>query len=339
MSTARLIITAVVLEHRTQAEVARTYGVSKGWVSKLITRYRSEGEGAFETRWSRRPKTTPNATPDSAVALILDLRRKLVKSGLDAGPDTIPWHLAQHHQVTVARATISRHLAKAGLVRPEPKKKPKSSYIRFQAAMPNETWQSDFTHCPLRAQNSQISQDTEILTWLDDCTRMALSVTAHRRITAPIVLTQFRQAIKKHRMPASTLTNNGMVFTTRLAAIGRQGGRNALEAELRRLHVTQKNGKPNHPQTQGKVERFQLGFAAGFSGSFCWRSFVLTVSITVLESVRTRRSGVVGLSYFLVIFAPSRSLETSFCCGAKWFVSRPCNAQIRFDRSSSAGVS
>ena len=46
-----------------------------------------------------------------------------------------------------------------------------------------------------------------------------------------------------------------MVFTTRLP--GGKGGRNALEHELRRLGVKQKNGKPNHPQTQGKAERFQ----------------------------------------------------------------------------------
>jgi hypothetical protein len=46
-----------------------------------------------------------------------------------------------------------------------------------------------------------------------------------------------------------------MVFTTRFS--GGKGGRNHLEHELRRLGVDQKNGKPNHPQTQGKVERFQ----------------------------------------------------------------------------------
>ena len=112
-------------------------------------------------------------------------------------------------------------------------------------------------HYPLRGQDSQISQDTEILTRLDDCARMALRVTAHQRVTAPIVLAEFRQAIKIHGIPAFTLTDNGMVFTVRLAGIGRQGGQNKLEAELRRLHMVQKNGKPNHPTTQGKVERFQ----------------------------------------------------------------------------------
>ena len=60
MSKARLVITAVIVEHRQQAEVARSYGVSESWVSKLLARYRAEGEAAFEPR-SRRPKTSPNA--------------------------------------------------------------------------------------------------------------------------------------------------------------------------------------------------------------------------------------------------------------------------------------
>jgi transposase InsO family protein len=116
--------------------------------------------------------------------------------------------------------------------------------------MPNETWQSDFTHYRLTD-----GTDIEILTWLDDCTRYALRVSAHHRVSGPTVLAEFRHAIKTHGIPASTLTDNGMVFTTRLA--GGRGGRNAFEHELRRLHITQKNSRPNHPTTCGKVERFQ----------------------------------------------------------------------------------
>ena len=76
MSKAKLVITAVVVENRSQAEVARTYGVSKGWVRKLIARYRTEGDAAFEPR-SRRPKTTPSAIGDAAVELIVRLRQEL----------------------------------------------------------------------------------------------------------------------------------------------------------------------------------------------------------------------------------------------------------------------
>lgn len=251
MSKARLVITAVVLEGRSQAAVAREYSVSKGWVSKLVARYRAEGEAAFEQR-SRRPKTSPNATPPAIIELIISLRLQLSTAGLDAGPDTIAWHLRTHHAVTVSAATISRHLTRTGLVTPEPKKKPRSSYIRFQAAMPNETWQSDFTHYRLADHT-----DVEILTWLDDCSRYALNITAHPAISTPIVLAQFRQTTQTHGIPASTLTDNGMVFTTRLAGRGRSGGRNSFEAELRRLGITQKNSRPGHPTTQGKVERFQ----------------------------------------------------------------------------------
>ncbi len=254
MSLTRLLITAVVVESRSVAHVAAQYGVSQSWLFELVARYKAEGEAAFEPR-SRRPKTVPRTTPAEVVELILELREKLTATGLDAGPDTIKWHLEHHHSVAVSRATISRYLTRHGLVVPEPKKKPKSSYIRFAAEMPNETWQSDFTHYRLTRPDGRPSADTEILTWLDDCSRYALSVTAHVRVTGPIVLATFRQAVAEHGIPASTLTDNGMVFTTRLS--GGKGGRNHLETELRRLNVVQKNGRPNHPTTQGKVERFQ----------------------------------------------------------------------------------
>ena len=254
MSKARLVITAVVVEGRSQAEVARSYGVSPGWVSKLVARYRSEGEAAFEPR-SRRPKTSPKAVGPSVVDAIVELRTKLSGAGLDAGPDTIRWHLEHHHGVRVSSATISRYLAKAGLVTPQPQKKPRSSYIRFEADQPNECWQSDFTHYRLVTRSGAPGAHVEILSWLDDHSRKALSVTAHRRITGRTVLGCFREAVAIHGVPASTLTDNGMVFTTRLA--GGKGGRNALESELHRLGVHQKNSRPNHPTTCGKVERFQ----------------------------------------------------------------------------------
>jgi transposase InsO family protein len=249
MSKARLVITAVVVEGRSQSAVAREYGVSQGWISRLVTRYRLEGEAAFEPQ-SRRPHTSPTRLAQTTIDLIVELRTKLSTAGLDAGPHTIAWHLQHHHQLQVSVASISRHLAAAGLVTPTPAKRPKSSYIRFAAEQPNERWQADFTHWRLADKTH-----TEILSWLDDHSRYALSVTAHRRVTGPIVLDTFRKAYEAHGIPASTLTDNGMVFTTRLA--GGKGGRNQLENELRRLGVHQINSTPNHPTTCGKVERFQ----------------------------------------------------------------------------------
>jgi integrase-like protein len=69
------------------------------------------------------------------------------------------------------------------------------------------------------------------------------------------VVASFRETVAQYGIPASTLTDNGMVYTTRLS--GGKGGRNGLETELRRLNIVQKNSRPNHPTTCGKVERFQ----------------------------------------------------------------------------------
>ncbi len=254
MSKARLVLTALFVDHQTPGEVAARYGVHRSWVYKLKTRYLADGDAALEPR-SRRPNTSPTALDQATIDLIVELREKLTTAGLDAGPDTIGWHLAQQHKIEASRSTISRHLARAGLVVPEPKKRPRSSYIRFEASMPNECWQSDFTHYRLTGPAGTPGLDAEIITWLDDCTRYAVRVTAHPRVSGPIVLTSFRTAVTQYGIPASTLTDNGMVYTVRFS--GGRGGRTSLEHELRRLHVVQKNSRPNHPTTCGKVERFQ----------------------------------------------------------------------------------
>ncbi|WP_163807339.1 IS481 family transposase [Mycolicibacterium anyangense] len=258
MSKARLVITAVLVEGRSQSQVARDYGVSQGWISRLIARYAVEGEAAFEPH-SRRPHSSPTRLPQATIDLIIELRATLAGKGLDNGPHTIAWHLQHHHQLRVSTASISRHLHAAGLVEHSPRKRPKTSYIRFAAEQPNERWQADFTHWWLADRTH-----TEILCWIDDHSRYALSVTAHRSVTGNVVLTEFRKAVDHHGIPYSTLTDNGMVFTTRLA--GGKGGRNQFEAELRRLNVRQINSTPNHPTTCGKVERFHQTLKKALTG-------------------------------------------------------------------------
>lgn len=250
MSKRRSIILAVELEGLSQADVARLYGVSRSWVSKLVARHRVEGDTAFEPA-SRRPKSSPNATPTDTIELIVELRRTLTKHGLDAGPETIRWHLQQHHGETVSVSTIRRHLVAAGLVTPAPRKRPKSSYIRFQAELPNETWQTDMTHIRL-ADNT----DTEVLTWLDDHSRYALSVTAFSVVNIPAVIASFRVTAGQHGHPASVLSDNGMYYTARFAR-GGASGPNRFETLLTELGIDQKHSRPNHPTTCGKVERFQ----------------------------------------------------------------------------------
>ena len=123
MSRVRLVINAVVVEGRTHAEVAAQYGLSRSWVTRLVARYRLEGDSAFEAR-SRRPRTFPTQVCDSVVELAVNLRAELESQGLDAGPHTVCWHLQQRHQITVSPSTIRRRFVDLGLVEPNPKETP-----------------------------------------------------------------------------------------------------------------------------------------------------------------------------------------------------------------------
>ena len=249
MSKARLVIMAVVVEGRTHADAAREYGVSRSWVTRLVARWRVEGDAAYQPR-SRRPHTSPARIGDSVVELILRLRRELTAAGLDAGADTICWHLSRRHGIEVSASTVRRYLVAAGLVAPEPKKRPKSSYVRFAADLPNEMWQADMCWWSLPG-----GDRSEILSFIDDCSRYALSVSAHRRVSTPSVVDAFNETAARCGHPASVLTDNAMYFTTRYA--GGKGGANAFETLLGDLGVVHKHSRPGHPQTCGKVERFQ----------------------------------------------------------------------------------
>ena len=245
MSKNRVIVEAV-LAGQSHGAVSRQYDVSTVWVGKLVARWRTGGWDAVEKQ-STRPRSNPNAANDDTIARVVALREELTAAGLDAGPHTIAAHLQREGATTPSVTTIWRILSRAGLITPEPRKRPRRSYIRFEADLPNECWQADFTHWPLAD-----GTDTEILCFIDDHSRYALSITAHRTVTGPIVLAAFRAAIDTHGIPESTLTDNGLVFTTRS-----RNGPNSFERELVILGIAQKNGRPNHPQTQGKVERFQ----------------------------------------------------------------------------------
>jgi transposase InsO family protein len=255
MSKARLIITAVVDEKRSKSEVARDYDVSRYWVQQLVQRYLAEGEAAFEPH-SRRPHSSPHAVPAAVEEQIVRLRKELSRQGLDAGADTIRTHLARRtpRSQTSSQAappsvsTIWRILTRRGFVTPQPQKRPRSSWHRFDAEQPNERWQADTTHWQLAD-----GTPAEILNLLDDHSRLALACVPRRTITGPDVVHAFHEAFARWGIPASVLTDNAAVFT----GLPRLGGRVALEIELGRLGVRFDHSRANHPQTQGKVERFQ----------------------------------------------------------------------------------
>jgi transposase InsO family protein len=245
MSRARVAVLQVVSNQLSVTEAAAEYGISRRHLHRLLARYREGGVDALEPR-SRRPLSNPAQTPVAVRERVVELRSRLTADGLDAGPVTIAWHLEREGHKPPAPATISRILQRAGLITPQPRKRPRSSYTRFEMAQPNELWQSDFIHWRLSD-----GTDVEILNWLDDHSRYLLSCTAHQPVTGDDVVATFLGVVEQYGPPASTLTDNASVYTSRFT-----GGRNAFEYVLPVLGVRQKNGSPGHPQTQGKTERF-----------------------------------------------------------------------------------
>jgi transposase InsO family protein len=245
MSRARVAVLQVVSQQLSVTAAAAEYGFSRRHLHRLLGAYREGGLGALEPR-SRRPRTNPAATGEVVRERVIELRQQLTADGLDAGPVTIAWHLDREGLKPPAPATISRILTQAGLVSPQPRKRPRSSYLRFEMAQPNEMWQSDFIHSRLVD-----GSDVEVLNWLDDHSRYLLSCTAHKPVSGDVVVAVFLENVEEYGAPASTLTDNGSVYTSRFT-----GGRNAFEYVLPILGVRQKNGSPGHPQTQGKTERF-----------------------------------------------------------------------------------
>jgi transposase InsO family protein len=227
-------------------ELARTHDVNPSWLFKLLRRYRLEGPTGLEPK-SRRPKSSPSRIADLYEDEIVALRKELADAGFDAGAATIHFHLSQRHRHGPSVPTIWRVLRARGFVTPQPKKRPKSSYARFVADLPNERWQADMTHMPLP--NGEVF---EILNIIDDHSRVCVASRVMKVVTAHDVVLVLHKSAETWGYPASLLTDNGIIFTART----RFGVEGVVEQELFALGIMAKHSRPYHPQTCGKVERF-----------------------------------------------------------------------------------
>ncbi len=245
MGQGRYLVESHLREGRSVGELAAAHGVHRSWLYKLLARYRREGEPGLEPR-SRRPRRSPSAMDPALADEIVALRANLLDQGLDAGALTIHWHLARRYGAVPSTSSVWRVLRRRGLVTPQPHKRPRSALVRFQAALPNECWQSDMTHWSLSG-----GRGCEIVNFIDDHSRLDLRSVALAVTTAVDVGEIFQAARAQYGTPAAVLTDNGCIFTAE-----HRGGKVVLETELERLGIRHKHARPYHPQTCGKVERF-----------------------------------------------------------------------------------
>jgi transposase InsO family protein len=245
MDLAKYAVTAVKVEGRSLRSVANATGRSKSWVARQVARFNEGGDEGLAAR-KRGPLRAPNQTSLDLEDEIVVMRKQLDEEGFDAGARTIRYHLTQRYGTAPATSTIHRVLQRRGFVVPEPQKRPQSSWLRFEADLPNERWQTDMTYWHL-ANGTKV----EIVNFIDDYSRVVLASTAMPVATSKSVLALMRRCVERWGLPKSLLSDNGLIFTTAY-----RGSYSALEIELATLHVTFKHGRPYHPQTQGKIERY-----------------------------------------------------------------------------------
>ncbi|HEY4872046.1 MAG TPA: IS481 family transposase [Candidatus Dormibacteraeota bacterium] len=244
MGLERYVVDAVLIEKRSPTEIARAHGISRSWLYVLLARVRGGGYEALAPH-SRRPRSSPRAAGDEVIATVLQLRQELLAAGHDAGPQTISHHVAARLAQPPSRSTIWRILSRHGLITPQPHKRPRSSFVRFEASLPNERWQADATEW-LLADGAKV----EILNFVDDHSRLFVASVAFTTVKAADALETFLGAASQFGFPASLLTDNAAVFSGKS-----RKGRVLLESELDRLGIVSKHSTPYHPQTCGKVER------------------------------------------------------------------------------------
>lgn len=219
-------------------EFCQQHGISTWFFWALRRRYEAEGEAALEPK-SRAPHHVANRTSVEVEDAIVAKRKELVDAGLDAGADTIVWHLEGMVGLPSA-STVMRILRRRGFVAPEPKKAPKHAHHRFTAERANDCWQLDDTAWQL-ADGSGV----KILNVIDDHSRSLVgSRAAAPTVTGAFALQTLAVAAQVWGWPNRVLSDNAKAF------------RDVLGAALRVMGIGVGHSRPYHPQTCGKVERF-----------------------------------------------------------------------------------
>jgi putative transposase len=218
-------------------------------------------------RWeplSTRPKSRPDhQTPPQVEAEIVQLRQELDEQpGQDCGADNVRYYLQQIAALedwaergwrVPSRATIHKIMKRHGLVRPEPQKRPKSSYRRFAYARPRDCYQIDATEVRLAGGAKAV-----VFEVLDDCTRLLVATLAWEVENAAGAIAAITRAFDRFGVPALVLADNGSAFTCRTRSTGASRfTRMVTAAGARLIHSS-----PYHPQTCGKVERRHRTFKA-----------------------------------------------------------------------------
>lgn len=220
--------------------LCRQVGMSPDTGYRLLNRYRAEGKAGLADR-SRRPRASPRRTPPTVEAAVVALRT----AQPTWGGRKIEARLAALGEAAVpAPSTITGILQRHGLIDPTTTRP--QAYQRFERAAPNELWQLDF-----KGHHPMLKGRVHPLSVLDDHSRFALGLYACAHERGVLVQQHLTACFERYGVPWSILADNGGPW-----GASHPGAITWLEAWFIRLGIHVMHGRPYHPQTQGKVERW-----------------------------------------------------------------------------------
>ena len=234
----------VLAEEKSKAALCREYGISRPTGDKWIERYE---RGEALTDRSRAPRTVPGRTPSEMESTIVELRKqrpaigavKLRRMMEDAGYTDLPC-ARTYNNIFRRHDLIGQEESAAA-----------TPLQRFEKAFPNEMWQGDFKG-HFRMANGYRCHPLNIL---DDCSRFDLCIEALSGETFEAVRPVMERLFREYGLPFSFLCDNGNPWGTAQSL-----GYSRFEVWLMELGILTLHGRPRHPQTQGKEERFNRSF-------------------------------------------------------------------------------
>jgi transposase InsO family protein len=225
------------------AGLCRQFGISRKTAYKWLERAK-QGDTALLDR-SRRPQTSPQRTSAELEARIVDLRQRHPAWG----GRKLHHRLQAMGEPAPPPSTITSILRRHGLLSATP---PRRDFVRFAREQVNDLWQMDFM-----GHRALTTGRVHPLTVVDDHSRFALLLNACANQQQTTVKAQLTALFRHCGLPQIILCDNGAPWAT-----AGMGGLTSLEAWLLQLGVEPWHGRPHHPQTQGKVERFHGTIAA-----------------------------------------------------------------------------
>jgi transposase InsO family protein len=222
-------------------DLCSAMGVHRDTLHEWRRRFRESGLDGLVER-SRRPLHSPGQTSAALEDEVVRLRKELPENGADV----IGWHLRRGGWADVpSDRTIHRILVRRGMVVPQPNKRPKGAWRRFEYARPNQCWQIDATSWALTR-----GRPVTVMDIIDDHSRVLTAIRAGTGPTTELALEAVFEGGAHWGLPAMVLSDNGTCFA------GVDGTGTAFVPVLAAAGITWIHSRPYHPQTCGKVERF-----------------------------------------------------------------------------------